>query len=162
MTTTDHINLMDLSEDGDVLPLPDGRWLHLEIETDMDFSINDEDTYGSVVWSDRNRDFHPSRSVRPDHMNGTARIIHRDGFSDLWWQPWEGASEEQINDAEGRVLDLWNYGYKIVTLKLMEKVVDSRCGEHVVCVESTSLGGCDFIDESGLQDILREMVDEVL
>lgn len=68
-----------------------GAWrIVATVHADNDSSINDCDAYGRVEWSRRRH-----HSVRPAGFDGSARIIVRDGYDDLWWQPYR--------DEDGRV-----------------------------------------------------------
>ena len=114
------LDLSELQDDGDVLKLDDGRVLRLRFEGDSDASINDYESDGKVEWMRRRdvRGYGYVHSVRPDGFTGAARIIDRDDHYDLWWQPYEELTTEQIRAEEPRIRDLVRYGFKGVILEL--------------------------------------------
>lgn len=44
------IDLSQLSADGDVLKMDDGRMLRLKIEVDQDANVQDEEFWGEFAW----------------------------------------------------------------------------------------------------------------
>ena len=127
-----------LTDDGDTFELADGRSLRLRIEVDQDASINDYDCYGKIEWIARGH----HRDPRPSGFDGKARKLW--GASDpFWWQPWEGATEEQIAEAAPQIRELAEYGFKLIGLELRETLLDSRKFEHTIVVDTAWIGGVD-------------------
>ena len=147
-------NLDELQDDGDVIKLADGRSLRLRIEVDQDASINDFDCYGKVEWTRRN-DY---GSVRPDGFSGRARIIDTDYPDNLWWEPYEELTDEQIRREMPRISDLVRYGFKGVILELLDGT-DSY-GRPIV-VNHASLWGIDSLDNGCLAEVIGELVQEL-
>ena len=154
-------NLSDLTDDGDEIDLPDGRSLRLRIEPDQDASVNDSDCYGRIEWSHVGPHNYTGRANRPDDFTGAAHILDRDHGSVLWWQPWEGATEEQARDFLPTLRELVEYGFKLVGLELRETVTDSLGSEHTVVLDTAWLGGVDDTGSDYLQEIIGEMLHEL-
>lgn len=158
----------DLTTDGDTIQLSERFSLRLDIRPDEDTSIEDYDCFGKIEESRRTNDY--GWPVRPDGFDGAARIVDRDRFSVTWWQPWEGASEEDAKKFLPTLSDLRNYGWDLIGLTLVEHVSDSCGGTHEVDVTTAWLGGVEAMCEDSYRsevasdlwhEIRHEMVAKV-
>lgn len=141
-----------LTDDGDVFELADGRSLRLRIADDQDASINDYDCYGKVEWIQRGR----HQAPRPSGFDGKARKLW--GSSDpFWWQPWDGATDEQIAEAAERIKELAEYGFKLVGLELRETLLDGRKFEHTIVVDTAWIGGVDAFYPELIGELASEL-----
>lgn len=146
-------DLSTLRYDGDTIDLGNGRSLRLSIEPDQDTSVNDDSVcYGQVQWTNGDR---------PESFTGLARIIERDRGSNLWWQPWDGATEQQATEFLPTLVELITYGFSVVGLHLRETISDSLGHDHTVTIDSTYLGGVDDISSNYLPEILSGMIHEL-
>lgn len=157
-----HVDLEDLRADGDTVKMDDHRELRLRIEVDQDATINDDEADGKVEWVRGDRDWSPMRYPRPNGFDGSARIIDHDNGYALWWQPYEGLTDEQIRSERPRILDLVRYGFKGVILELLETIVDSQGGSHTVVVDTASLWGIDSLENGYLLEVVQELAAELL
>jgi hypothetical protein len=148
------LDLSSLTDDGDTLELDDGRMLRLKIECDEDASINDYDADGKVEWT-RSNSF---GSVRPAEFSGRARKIDVDYPYSLWWEPWEGATDEQIRESIPRIVDLVRFGFKGVILELLQ---GEDAYHRPIVVESASLWGIDSLDNGYIHEVVSELADEL-
>lgn len=152
MQTETAPDLSSLKYDGDRTELPNGRTLRLTIEPDQDTTVNDSDCYGEIQWTNGDR---------PGHFTGLARIIERDRGSNLWWQPWDGATEQDATKFLPTLMELVTYGFHVIGLHLDETVTDSLGNDHTVTIDSTYLGGVDDVSPAYLPDCLSEMIYEL-
>ena len=157
--TTNTLDLTDLADDGDILDLDDGLRLRLRIETDHGASINDYDSDGSIQWVRGDTNWSPIRYPRPDGFDGRARIIQRDHPSALWWQPYPGLTEEQVQAEEPRILELATYGFKVVIVEVLDGW--DAYNEPIV-VGFATLGGVDSTEGGYLAEIVADLVPEAL
>lgn len=146
----------DLTDDGDTLALSDRFSLRLDIRPDEDTRISDFDCYGKIEWTSARNDYGwPSR---PDGFDGAARIVERDRGSVLWWQPWEGASEEDARKFLPTLGDLIRFGFDLIGLTLVESVTDSTGSAHEVDVVTEWLGGVEaMVDDAYRTEILDDL-----
>jgi hypothetical protein len=154
------IDLSDLTEDGDIIDLEDGRKLRLRIESDPDASVNDYEGDGRVEWT-RNNYY---GAVRPSDFTGRARIMDRDHYSTLWWEPptpemvgcvW---TEQQLREEESRIRLLLQDGFCVVTLELLDG--KDAYGRPIV-TEAQSLGAIDSLDNGKLAEVLSDLLAEM-
>lgn len=145
-------DLSGLRYDGDTIDIGNGRSLRLSIEPDQDTSVNDYDSCGTIEWTNGDR---------PSNFTGLARIIERDRGSNLWWQPWDGATEQEATEFLPTLTELITYGFSVVGLHLTETITDSLGHDHTVTVDSTYLGGVDDTSPAYLPSILSEMIHEL-
>lgn len=145
-------DLSSLQHDGDTIYLGNGQSLRLSIEPDQDTSVNDFDCYGELQWTNGDR---------PESFTGLARIIERDRGSNLWWQPWDGATEQDATRFLPTLTELITHGFSVVGLHLRETISDSLGNEHTVTIDSTYLGGVDDVSSNYLPEILSEMIHEL-
>lgn len=152
-----------LTDDGDVFDLGNGWSLRLSIEVDEGYSVNDYDGDGRVEWTHPGQYDYSGHAPRPEGFDGAARVLMRDGSSCLWWQPpgreITGATwDAETLDAEAaRVRDLCEYGFRYVSLTLLQTVTDARGGEHEVEVAREGLGGVDAV----YPELIAEMAGEL-
>lgn len=151
--TLPRLDFSSLTDDGDTLELDDGRVLRLKIEVDQDASINDFD-YGKAEWT-RSNNF---GSVRPAEFSGRARKIDVDSPYSLWWEPWEGATDEQIHESIPRIVDLVRFGFKGVILELWSTC--DHCNAKSL-VKDASLWGIDSLDNGYIHDVVTELAGEI-
>jgi hypothetical protein len=157
MTATT-LDLSSLQDDGDTLTLDDGRVLRLKIMPDEDASINDYESDGRIELTRDDRDWSPSRTVRPADFSGRSRIIMRDNGHSLWWEPYSELTEDQIREEEPRIRELVTYGFKGVILELCEGT--DFYGRYVV-QNVASLWGIDSFANGYLTEVVRELADEL-
>jgi hypothetical protein len=136
---TERTDLSQLSDDGDVMKLDDGRMLRLRIEVDQDASINDYESDGKAEWT--SNDTWNGHSTRPEGYTGRARIITRESRGSLWWEPYPDMTDEQVKAELPRIKDLMDYGFKGVILELCDGY-DAYTRPIVVAV--ASLWGVDL------------------
>jgi hypothetical protein len=158
MTDTLTLDLAQLQDDGDTLEVDQTRALRLRIEVDQDASMNDYDGDGKVEWVRIDQSWSPSRHQRPDSFTGRARVIDHDFPYVLWWEPWKGATDEQIVANTGRIVDLVRFGFKGVILELC----DGRDAYgHWIVTKTASLWGIDSLDNGYLAEVVRDLVEEL-
>lgn len=149
--------LKDLNSHGDTLDLGDGRTLRLVIEVDEDTTLNDYDSDGKVQWTRSN--VYSGHSTRPDGFTGRARIIIRDGNNSLWWEPYFELTEEQIKAEQPRIVDLVTYGWKVITLEILQG--EDFYGKPIV-VNAATLGGVDLSgDDNYLASVVSDLASEL-
>lgn len=151
-------SLEEMTDNDDRFTLPDGRVLVLHVEQDSDTSVNDFDCYGRIEWT-RDNDYGPQR---PSEFTGRARILDRDHYSSLWWEPyWDKdyhPTTEQMREEEGRMRDLLRFGFSQVGLELLEKC--DHCGNwHTVTTEW--IGGIDSLEGGHLMELMADLLAEM-
>lgn len=154
------LDTSDLTDGGDRLELPDGRFLKLTISHDPDWSINDYEAHGRVSYP---QGHHNDRQNRPADFDGAARKVWYDRSSWCWWQPPDDVKSdpEAMRDMYSHVRDLMEFGFHVVTLELGETVSDSRGGEHEVIIAGASLGGVDDVSKNYLPLVVDDLVSEL-
>lgn len=157
MTTT--LDLSDLTDDGDLMELPDGRTLRLRVEVDMDYDpFVDMDYYGKIASLDR------YGRQRPEGFTGNAEKLSI--FNDvIWWEPPTGPdfgvkrSDPGFKEFRSLVQDLASFGGKVVTVEVLDG--KDAYGRPIV-VGVASLGGIDSLENGYLAEVVKELVDEAL
>jgi len=152
------LDLGELSQDGDILKMDDGRALRLRVEVDQDASINDYDSDGRVEWVRGVRDWSPVRYPRPDGFDGRARILIRDNGSAMWWQPYESLTEAQIVEDAQRIVELVTFGFSGVIVEMLDGT--DAYGRPIVA-NVASLWGISSLDNGYLSEVVSELVDEL-
>lgn len=129
---------------------------------DYHFDIMDEAGEGawcgSLEWSQRGK--WSGNAQRPASMDGGARIIERDGWSDLWWQPPADclADAAILRMVELQIRDLLAYGYSGVAVDV--ETLCSCCDTWKVTRDASVWGlGTASLWE---HDVLAEVVGELL
>lgn len=113
---------------------------------------------GSLEWSQRGR--WSGNAQRPASMDGGARIIERDRWSDLWWQPPADclADAAILRMVELQIRDLLAYGYSGVAVDV--ETLCSCCDTWKVTRDASVWGlGTASLWE---HDVLAEVVGELL
>lgn len=121
MKLTDHDYMM-LTDDHDIVTLPDGRELRLRVTTD-DCDVMDlwsDDCYGKVEWEARG-DYPP----RPQGFDGNAeKLSIGRGNDKLWWQPpADGPKRTDVSafrKLRADVTDLFEYGWQSIGLEILD------------------------------------------
>jgi hypothetical protein len=124
-----------------------------EYSEDFDYfsSINEFDCYGQVQWS----------NDRPIGFDGSAEIIDRDRNGKLWWLPYRDG-KKVYNSSKSRqvVMDICNYGFRVITLKLIGPAWDANKTKHRITLSQSSIGGLEpFVSHS---DCIEELACDVL
>ena len=154
------IDLADLTADGDTVDLADGRTLRLRIETDMDTTINDSDTYGKSerychdYWRD-------GRTLRPDDFTGNAEKVQVDRGDWIWWEPPADGPKRgtpEFRKFRSLVADLLSRGFYVVTLELCAGI---DAYNWRIVVDVASLGGVDSVDGENLAFVLPDLLSEL-
>lgn len=150
----------DLTDDGTVCELEDGRTFRLRIEADQDIDINDDEFHGKIGWSTRDRD--TGREVRPDGFDGNAEKISL-MHDVVWWQPPEGLTIErgtrEWSAYRSFVADLATFGYKGVVLEQLE---GSDAYGRPVVVAVASLWGIDSLENGYLAEVVGELYNKLV
>jgi hypothetical protein len=148
------IDLDSLTDDGDVIDLPDGRKLRLRVEHDDINPFNEYETYGKIETGVRTGF---TDDGRPDGFDGNSeRLMHQ-----CWWQPpTDGPKRGTEEFAKFRrlVLDLINYGMHWVALEVLDS--EDAYGRPIV-VSVASLGGIDSLEDGYLAEVVKELGDEL-
>src|SRR5665213_793852 len=151
--------VLSLKDDGDTLELGHGQTLRLRVEVDEDYSINDYDSDGKTAWGTRDGDTGYER--RPEGFTGAAEKlgIYDHGVS-LWWQPYDlknmsiRPGTPEWKQERARIRDLAEYGFKIVTLEVLEG--EDAYGRPIV-VKAASCGGVDALYPELLLELFSEL-----
>jgi hypothetical protein len=146
-------DLSDLRWHGDTVELSDGYTIRLVVESDPDTDIyGDGDRFGELKW-ERDSDY---GSRRPSSMDGRAKILERDRWSSLWWQPPADVEAAHRPSLEESIRKILREGYYWVALELVEGPCD-HCGRaNDLVVASAGLRG---VDDDG-PDYVRTLVGE--
>lgn len=151
--------LVAYADDHRVLVQGFGTEWRVRVEPDYDWSLeHDGDWFGRIEWSD-NRRWERDRSVRPDGMDGRARIVARDGNACLWWQPpTDIADGEPIRELERTLREVMEYGAVLVFVERMSDYRDAYGAQMVA--DYACLGG---VTGSGWEnDVVGQLCDEMV
>ena len=158
---------LELAQDGDgaTVELGDGRELKYRTAPDECHDImrgDDGDLFGRLEWEGRPNDY--GHAPRPSGMDGRARKIHAGRGGDaIWWQPPADVTDEHLPALQSSLVDILEYGYQGVIVELLERVADSRGGEHRVVVADASLWGIEAMaDHEYVASVIAELIAEVL
>jgi hypothetical protein len=111
-----------------VYELPNGYQLKIVEKGDDCTDLNDFDCYGKVKYSD----------TRPDGFDGSAEKIGRN----LWWQPYR-EGRKVYRDCRKTVIDICEYGFRLMGLQLFGPAVDEVGNSHRVCIASQWISGIE-------------------
>jgi len=153
--------LADLTRDRGRINLARGFELRSRIEPD-DTPISEWDCYGSLEWSNCDGDIHPRR---PDDFDGSAEILERGGYADLWWMPPRDVTNigpKAVDALRRTVTDILHYGFSVVTIELWGIALDALGGSHTVMLASASIGEVEpGVDDEGLAVLAADLVWEI-
>lgn len=145
------VEIEDLTQDGDVIDLPDGRKLRLRIQPDDTNPFTEYETYGKVEWANRRYE-----RQRPDGFDGNAEILNG-----AWWQPPADGPKrgtEEFAKFRQLVLKLIEFGMETVILE----VLDGEDAYHrPIVTQVTSLGGIDSLEDGYLAEVVKELGEEL-
>ena len=160
MTDTLTLDLAELQDDGDTLELDETRALRLKIEVDQDSDVTSDEFYGA--FGEPRRDINTGREIRPAGFTGNAEKLHygQRAYYPIWWEPPKDVKRSDPNFSKFRqiVQDLLDFGYKCVTLELLEG--KDAYGRPIV-TRTASLWGIDSLDNGYLAEVVRELIDEL-
>jgi len=159
--TLTKLDLSSLTDDGDTLTLDDGRVLRLKIECDQDATINDfGDCYGISGYVENGRRNDYGYYPRPEGFTGNSEKLWWGNDGPWWWEPPTDVkrSDPVFKSLRDSVRELLEFGFKGVVLELCEG--KDYYGKQIV-INSASLWGCDSVDAPYLQEIVRELADEM-
>ena len=154
--------LANLTDDGDTYDLDNRRTLRLRIEPD-DAPVSDlmGDSFGKF---DGPYDYirHGKRE-RPSSFTGNAEKLQVDRGGWVWWEPPADGPKrgtDAFRNMRQHIRDLWECGYSVVIVELLDDDTDAY-GQPIVR-EVASLGGCDITWSRESREYLREIVGELL
>jgi len=133
------------------IPFAEDYCFECSEDSDSCLSINEFDCYGQVQWANN----------RPTGFDGSAEIIDRGRDGKLWWLPYrEGKKVYNSSKARQIVMDICNYGFRVITLKLIGPTWDANRVKHRMVLAQSSIGGLEpFVDHS---DVIEDLACEVL
>jgi len=111
------------------------------------------DCYGTIQWS----------KTRPTNFDGSAEIIDRRNGDKLWWLPYrEGKKIYNSSKDRQMVMDICNYGFRVITLKLIGPAWDANKIKHRITLSQSSVGGLEpFANHSDcIKDLARDVLQE--
>lgn len=133
------------------IPFAEDYCLNVCIDFDNDSSINDFDCYGTVEWS----------NSRPENFDGSSEIIERDRGSKLWWLPYrEGRKIYNSSKDRLMVMDICNYGFRQLTLKLIGPSWDANKNKHRTVLSETSIGAIEPF--GNYSELIKDLAVDVL
>lgn len=149
-----------LNHDGAELRLPSGHVVRVDITPDewadpMD-EVGEGTCWGRVEWAEDR--YRIGSTVRPEGMDGAARIIDRGHYRALWWQPPADIVRDpaMLASTERRLRAMFAEGLAVATV-----TVRDRSGAEV---DSYSLGALDPFGayySADLAPIAADMVREL-
>lgn len=133
------------------IPFADDYCLEYSEDFDDCLSLNEFDCYGQVQWADD----------RPTGFDGSAEIIDKGRNGKLWWLPYrEGKKVYNSSKERQLVMDICNYGFRVITLKLIGPVWDANKNKHRTILSQSSIGGLEpFVNHS---DSIKDLACDIL
>lgn len=157
--TSDQI--AQLSHDGSVLKLDDGRILRLRVEVDEDTTINDDDFYGKTEAYSHRYIGEEGHTKRPTDFTGNAQKIEVDRGYWMWWEPPTDGPKRgtpEFTKLRHQVTDLLRDGFKGVVLELCQ---GTDAYHRPIVVDVAQLWGIDSTDDGYLVEIVSELWGEI-
>ena len=133
------------------IPFAEDYCFEYSEDYDSCLSINEFDCYGQVQWNDK----------RPLGFDGSAEIIDRGRNGKLWWLPYrEGKKIYNSSKERQVVMDICNYGFRVITLKLIGPTWDANRVKHRTVLAQSSIGGLEpFVNH---RNVIKDLACDVL
>jgi hypothetical protein len=151
-------------DDEETLELSDGSLLRCRWEADSFWGWEDySDVYGLIDWARRDNDY--DRSRRPTWANGRARIVERDRWSDLWWQPAADLGDDDLPSVAAAISDLFHYGCRLIVVEWLSASHDDYpyAREARSVIRDGCIGGLEpFPDSAYVLDIVGDIVADLV